>query len=105
MLSLHELNLSEKRKRGQEERGDNKRNNFNTISFFLFYKEKTVLNLCIYMYIQIYNIYFSLTSVSSTNKTDHHDTTKLLLKVALNTLTLTLDIREVYQYTELVYLW
>ena len=32
-------------------------------------------------------------SVSSTNKTDHHDTTEILLKVALNTvaLTLTLD--------------
>ena len=53
LLSLHELNLSEKRKRGEEGRGgDNKRNNFNTISFLLFYKEKTVLNLCIYMYIQ-----------------------------------------------------
>ena len=42
-------------KRGKGERrggGDNKRNNFNTISFLLFYKEKTVLNLCIYMHIQ-----------------------------------------------------
>jgi hypothetical protein len=29
------------------------------------------------------------TSVSSTNKTDHHDITKILLKVALNTITIT----------------
>jgi predicted component of type VI protein secretion system len=28
--------------------------------------------------------------VSSTNKTDHHDITEILLKVALNTITLTL---------------
>ena len=33
---------------------------------------------------------FSLgTLVSSTNKTDHHDITEILLKVALNTITLT----------------
>ena len=31
------------------------------------------------------------TSVSSTNKTDRHDIIKILLKVRLNTLTLTLD--------------
>jgi hypothetical protein len=30
------------------------------------------------------------TPVSSTNKTDHHDITKILLKVTLNTITLTL---------------
>ena len=42
----------EEKGRGGEGGGDNKRNNFNTISFLLFYKEKTVLNLCIYMYIQ-----------------------------------------------------
>jgi membrane-bound inhibitor of C-type lysozyme len=30
------------------------------------------------------------TLVSSTNKTDHHDITEILLKVALNTITLTL---------------
>jgi hypothetical protein len=29
------------------------------------------------------------TSVSSTNKTDHHDIAEILLKVALNTTTLT----------------
>jgi hypothetical protein len=29
--------------------------------------------------------------VFSTNKTDHHDITEMLLKVALNTLTLTLN--------------
>ena len=33
--------------------------------------------------------WFSCTLVSSTNKTDHHDITKILLKVALNTKTLT----------------
>jgi hypothetical protein len=31
------------------------------------------------------------TLVSSTNKTDHHDITEILLKVALNTITLTLE--------------
>jgi hypothetical protein len=30
------------------------------------------------------------TPVSSTNKTDHHDIIEILLKVALNTITLTL---------------
>ena len=44
-------------------------------------------------------------SHSLTNKTDRHDATEILLKVALNTLTLTLDTRKVYQYTELVCLW
>ena len=35
--------------------------------------------------------WFSLgTPVSSTNKTDYHDITEILLKVALNTITLTL---------------
>ena len=35
--------------------------------------------------------WFSLdTPVSSTNKTNHHDTTEILLKVTLNTITLTL---------------
>jgi hypothetical protein len=32
------------------------------------------------------------TLVSSTNKTDHHDIAEILLKVALNTLTLTLNL-------------
>jgi hypothetical protein len=36
------------------------------------------------------------TSVSSTNKTDHHDITEILLKVALNTITLTLTL--IYDY-------
>jgi hypothetical protein len=35
-------------------------------------------------------VWFSL--VSSTNKTDHHDITEILLKVALNTITLTLTL-------------
>ena len=37
-------------------------------------------------------LWFSLgTPVSSTNKTDHHDITEILLKVELNTITLTQD--------------
>jgi len=34
--------------------------------------------------------FFPGTPVSSTNKTDHHEITKILLKVELNTITLTL---------------
>jgi len=37
------------------------------------------------------SVVFSGTPVSSTNKTDRHDTTEILLKVALNTKTPTLD--------------
>ena len=33
---------------------------------------------------------YTTTSVSSTNKTDHHNIAEILLKVALNTITLTL---------------
>jgi hypothetical protein len=33
------------------------------------------------------------TPVSSTNKTDRHDITEILLKVALNTITLTLALK------------
>ena len=41
--------------------------------------------------------WFSLTSpVSSTNKTDPNDITKILLKVALNTITLTLTLIYVF---------
>jgi hypothetical protein len=32
------------------------------------------------------------TPVSSTNKTDHHDVIEILLKVALNTITITLNL-------------
>ena len=32
------------------------------------------------------SVFFSGTPVSSTNKTDHHDTAEILLKVALNTI-------------------
>jgi len=47
--------------------------------------------------IQHYVIQFFLgTSVSSTNKTGHHDITEILLKVALNTITLTAQIIHVY---------
>jgi hypothetical protein len=35
----------------------------------------------------------SVTPVSSTNKTDSHDITEILLKVELNTKTLTLDLK------------
>jgi hypothetical protein len=35
--------------------------------------------------------FFGLTPVSSTNKTDRHYITEILLKVALNTITLTVD--------------
>ena len=34
--------------------------------------------------------FFTGNQVSSTNKTEHHDTTKILLQVALSTITLTL---------------
>ena len=37
------------------------------------------------------------TLISSTNKTDHHDITEILLKVALNTITIT---REINAYME-----
>ena len=37
-------------------------------------------------------VVFSGYSVSSTNKTDRHDTTEILLKVALNTISLTLTL-------------
>ena len=40
---------------------------------------------------------FSLgTLVSSSNKTDHHDIAKILLKVALNTIILTLRLTNLY---------
>ena len=39
--------------------------------------------------------WFSLgTPVSTTNKTDHHDITEILLKLVLNTITLTLTHKE-----------
>ena len=38
------------------------------------------------------------TSVSSTNKTCRHDVTELLLKVALNTITLTLQLKNLRIY-------
>jgi hypothetical protein len=34
------------------------------------------------------------TPISSTNKTDHHDIAEILLKVVLNTITLTLELCE-----------
>jgi hypothetical protein len=46
--------------------------------------------------------WFSLgTTVSSTNKTDHHDITEILLKVALNTITLTPQcVEEIFKVKE-----
>ena len=44
--------------------------------------------------------WFSLgTQFSSTNKTDHHDITVMLLKVALNTITITLAMN-IYKHKE-----
>ena len=42
------------------------------------------------------------TSVSSTNKTDRRDKAELLLKVALNIITLTLDLKSVVNVEMLV---
>ena len=39
-------------------------------------------------------VFSGLISVSFTNKTDHHDITEILLKVALNTITLTHQIKQ-----------
>ena len=40
------------------------------------------------------NVVSSNSSSSSTNKTDHDDIAKILLKVALNTITLTLPLQD-----------
>ena len=40
------------------------------------------------------------TPVSSTNKTDHHDITEILLKVALNTINHTKQTVAIYMYTQ-----
>jgi len=42
------------------------------------------------------------TTVSSTNKTDHHDITEILLKMSLNTITLTLTHINIYIYFYIV---
>ena len=47
---------------------------------------------CTQYKIMWYNLFRSGTPVSSTNKTDHHDITEILLKVALSTITLTLNL-------------
>jgi hypothetical protein len=44
--------------------------------------------------------FFAGTPVSSTNKTDRHDLTEILLKVALNTINLTLT--QFYPFTSVV---
>jgi hypothetical protein len=53
---------------------------------------KRLIKSTIYQgYATMADLSFSLGNpVSSTNKTDHHDITDILLKVALNTITLTL---------------
>jgi hypothetical protein len=49
--------------------------------------------------------WFSLgTPVSSTNKTDRHDITEILLKVALNTITLTYTRRVAFSETFIYFL-
>jgi hypothetical protein len=40
-------------------------------------------------------VVFSGTPVSSTNKSDHHDITEILLKMTLNTITLTLTPKKI----------
>jgi hypothetical protein len=45
---------------------------------------------------------FYLILVSSTNKTDHHDITEILLKVALNTIKKTFTIQCIEQYLSIV---
>jgi hypothetical protein len=48
----------------------------------------------------------SFSPVSSTNKTDRHDIAEILLKVALNTITLTLHhVHVLYRCSWLVYYW
>jgi hypothetical protein len=55
---------------------------------------------CNYIYVTIYRSWFSPGApVSSTNKTDRHDITEILiLKVALNTIALTLHLIPVFSY-------
>ena len=43
-----------------------------------------------------FSVFFSSTLVSSTSKTDRHDITEILLKVALNTVTLTISRKASY---------
>ena len=45
----------------------------------------------------IYMIYSPDPPISSTNKTDHHDITEILLEVALNTLTLYVYFMTIYK--------
>jgi len=52
--------------------------------------EVSLIQHCVIKYVsdlrQVYQWFSPGTPVSSTNKTDHHDTTEILLKVALNTI-------------------
>ena len=49
------------------------------------------------IYLSVTGLYFSPdTLVSSTKKTDRHDIAEILLKVALNTITLTLTLYNLY---------
>jgi len=48
-------------------------------------------------YVISLSVIWGKSAVSSTNKTDHHDITEILLKVALNTITLTLNLNQIWQ--------
>jgi hypothetical protein len=48
-------------------------------------------------------VVFSGTTVSSTNKTDHNDITEILLKVALNTIAITLILRAIHYHKQKLY--
>ena len=52
--------------------------------------ESCILNIHLHQELATGRWFFPGTLVSSTNKTDRHDITEILLKVALNTLTQTL---------------
>jgi hypothetical protein len=57
-----------------------------------------------FVYKWLYHVYYKPNveyigiSVSSTNKTDHHGITEILLKVALNTMTLPLNNAYIWEY-------
>jgi hypothetical protein len=50
------------------------------------YTERQVLSSLVFNHITVYQWFSPGTQVSSTNKTDRHDITEILLKVALNTI-------------------
>jgi hypothetical protein len=67
------------------------------IQSFVNFTNETIFNISLLLYLtsydQHYYIFYSgiyLIKLSSTNKTDRHDITEILFKVALNTIILTL---------------